>query len=194
MAINPKSNAALEVSDQADYMNYLKDAPIEEFAKYAGIDINEAVDRRVAAVEAAAFIPAVEVHARPITPIGNLVGFASVTIGGIKIDDFKIVENKDGELFVGMPSRPDKNSDTGYRNTVYVNKDIREDFSKKVLSEYSSAVEKVQARSESQRSTPEKTKKRIADRVAEAEKGAQEYNAKLPKKEKTVKNRADRGE
>ena len=58
-----------------------------------------------------------DISVRLIVPQGNLYGFASVTIGGVTVDDFKIVENKDGELFVGMPSKPDKTSKTGYRNT-----------------------------------------------------------------------------
>jgi hypothetical protein len=88
------SNAVQEFSDQDEYRQYLTDAPIADFAKFAGIDIDEAVKRRVAeAVRVAeAAPPNMEVTARPITPVGNLLGFASVTFGGIKVDDFKIVE------------------------------------------------------------------------------------------------------
>jgi hypothetical protein len=47
MATDPKSNAALEVSDQAEYMDKLKNAPIAELAAYTGTDIDTAVRLRV---------------------------------------------------------------------------------------------------------------------------------------------------
>ena len=70
----------------------------------------------------------IEISIRPITPVGNLHGFAAIKIGSIKIDDFKIVKNKNGDLFIGMPSKPDKTSDSGYRNTVVIDKDQQADF------------------------------------------------------------------
>lgn len=76
------------------------------------------------------------ISVRPIQPQGNLYGFASVNIGGIKIDDFKIVQNNDGNLFVGMPSKPDQTSKTGYRNTVFVDKDIKEAFNGLIINKY----------------------------------------------------------
>ena len=39
---------------------------------------------------------------RPIEPQGKLIGFASVNIGGIVIDDFKVVNGKNG-IFLGNP-------------------------------------------------------------------------------------------
>ena len=133
------------------------------------------------------------VSARPIEQLGNLHGFASVTIGGIRIDDFKIVENKDGELFVGMPSRPDKNSETGYRNTVFIEKEHREDFNAAVLDKYRTALEKAQTRTEKTPPAQEKPK-RMADQVAEASKAAAKNNVAMPPKEKSTKTRATRGE
>jgi len=59
-----------------------------------------------------------EVTARPITPIGNLVGFASVKFNDcFVVEDFKILQNDKG-MFVGMPSKPDKSNNTGYRDTA----------------------------------------------------------------------------
>ena len=78
MAIDPNSNAALEVSDKTEYMHYLKTAPIAEFAAYAGIDIDEAVNRRVAAAIVDAAIKEntpMDITVRPIEPQGNLYGF-----------------------------------------------------------------------------------------------------------------------
>ncbi len=186
MAINPNSNAALELSDQKDY---IMNAPIAEVAAHLGMDIDEAVKMRVlAAVEAAS--PKMDVAVRPIEPQGNLYGFASVTIGGVKIDDFKIVENKDGELFVGMPSKPDKGSQSGFRNTVHVDKDFREAFSAAVIGEYHAAVREAQSRAANLKAAPDKP--RMAEQVQSAAKEAAKHNADLPPKEKTAKHRGER--
>jgi len=201
MAIDPKSDAALEVSDQAEYMRLLKEAPIAEFAKYMGGDLEMAVQLRIdqavsdtydkiaarqgviaediygkwAAEQGQA---AMDITVRPVDPKGgNLYGFASITVGGIKIDDFKIVENKDGELFVGMPSKPDKSSKTGYRNTVFVDKDIKNSFDAAVIGKYNAAV---QAHSR-------EDKPRMADQVEKAQKEADKHNSELPPKEKGAK-------
>ena len=206
MAIDPHSDAALEVTDQAEYMRLLKDAPIAEFAKYMGGDLDIAVQLRIdqavsdtydkiaarqgviaediyskwAAEQGQA---AMDISVRPITPQGNLYGFASVTVGGIRIDDFKIVENKDGELFVGMPSKPDKSSNTGYRNTVYVDKEYKDDFTAAVIGKYNVAVQ-----AHNREGKPE----RMADQMAKAQKEADKHNADLPPAEQNGKKR-DRG-
>ena len=182
MAIDEKSDAALEVSDQAEYMHLLKNAPIAELAAYIGKDLDAAVALRVEAARAET-TPKMDISVRPIEPQGNLYGFASVTVGGIKIDDFKIVENKDGELFVGMPSKPDKSSNTGYRNTVYVDKDFKEEFTAAVIGKYNAAV---------QAHTREGKPERMADQVAKASKEAEKHNAALPPKDKGAKTRGDR--
>jgi len=156
MAINPNSDAAHEVSDQAEYM------------------------RQQAAAEA---IAKMDITVRPIEPQGNLYGFASVTVGGIKIDDFKIVENKDGEKFIGMPSKPDKSSKTGYRNTVFIDKDIKDEFTAAVIGKYTAAIQ-----AHNRADQPE----RIADQAAKAQKEADKHNAALPPKDKGAKTRGDR--
>ena len=214
MAIDPKSDAALEVSDQAEYMRLLKVAPIAEFAAHIGGDIDLAVQLRVDEAVSNTYDkiaarqgviaediyrkwaaeqgqPTMEVTARPIEPKGNLYGFASVKIGGIKIDDFKIAADKEGFLFVGMPSKPDKTSKSGYRNTVQIDKDFREDFNKAVLSAHNDAVEALMERVDKLRSGPE-APPRMADQVEKAAKDAEKHNAALPPKEKGAKTRGDR--
>jgi|GEM_PF-660944 len=189
MAINPKSNAALEVSDQAEYMRLLKEAPITEFAAYLGGNLDMAVQLRIDEAVSNTYDrimsrqAPMEISVRPIEPQGNLYGFASVTVGGIKIDDFKIVENKDGELFVGMPSKPDKTSSTGYRNTVFVDKDFKEDFTAAVIGKYNAAVQ-----AHNRENKPE----RMADQIEKAKKEADKHNANLPAKEKSEKKRGGR--
>ena len=61
----------------------------------------------------------IDVTVRPIEPQGKILGFASVNFGGVVVDDFKIVEGKNG-LFLGAPSKPDPTSRTGYRSTVRI--------------------------------------------------------------------------
>jgi DNA-binding cell septation regulator SpoVG len=190
MALDPNSNAALEVTDQANYMNIVKTAPIMELVEFTGVSLDEAVQMRVNALLETA-PPKMDITVRPIEPQGNLYGFASVTVGGIRIDDFKIVQNKDGALFVGMPSKPDKNSTTGYRNTVFVDKDMREGFTEAVVGAYHVAVEHAQDHAAKLKATPEKQPERIADQVAKAQKQADKANAALAPKEKGTKKREE---
>lgn len=175
MAINQNSNAALEASDQAEYFRILKEAPIAELMKYTGVNIDAAVKMRVDALIADA-PPKMNITVRPIEPQKNLYGFASVTVGGFKIDEFKILANNDGEFFVGMPSRPDNKSPGGYRNTVFVDKDHRDTFSAAVIGAYHTAVEQAQNRAANLRPAPDKPPK-IADQMAKAAEEAAKDNA-----------------
>jgi len=202
----------LSVEEELDM---IKNAPIEEVAKYFGGDLNLAVQLRVdSAVEdtydkiagrrgviaedlykewsAEAAQNGMEINVRLIEPRDNLYGFASITVGGIKVDDFKIVTNKEGELFVGMPSKKDSTSKTGYRNTVSVDKDTRADFNAAVIEKYHEAVEKAQTRAANLKPVPDKRPERIADQVANAKKQADKHNAQLPPKEKAAKTQSGR--
>lgn len=68
--------------------------------------------------EQAALPLKLDVTARLIEPKGNLVGFASLKLNDcFVIDDFKILQSDKG-IFVGMPSKPDKTSKSGYRDTA----------------------------------------------------------------------------
>ena len=173
------TDAALEVSEQAEYKRLLLEAPIGELANYAGVDLDTAVKMRVdAALQAADARMEMDIVVRPIMePQSNLHGFASVTWGGITVHDFKIVESKDGDLFVGMPSKPDKNSKTGYRNTVYVDKDIKDDFDAAVINKFHEAVKQ----KEREQAAPDAQKKTgMKGRMAAAAKEAAEHNASRP--------------
>ena len=46
----------------------------------------------------------ISVTVRPIEPQGKPIGFASVNIGGVVIDDFKVVNGENG-IFLGSPSK-----------------------------------------------------------------------------------------
>ena len=42
----------------------------------------------------------IDVTVRPIEPQGKILGFASANFGGVVVDDFKIVDGKNG-IFLG---------------------------------------------------------------------------------------------
>ena len=85
--------------------------------------------------------------ARLIEPKGNLVGFASLKLNDcFVIDDFKILQNDKG-IFVGMPSKPDKTSKTGYRDTSRpITKEFRAELTEAVTAAYHAELEKLQTR------------------------------------------------
>jgi len=171
-----------ELIKDEEYMTFLTKAPIEDFAKYLGSDLDTAVQLRIDEAISKALdkqnfmLQQMDVFVRPIEQQGNLHGFASVTVKGIRIDDFKIVENKKGDLFVGMPSKPDKSIETGYRNTVSINKDYRAAFDDVVLSSYHAAREQNRDRPQN-----------ISDQIAKATKEAAKQNATIPEPEKAKK-------
>ncbi|MFQ9663010.1 MAG: septation protein SpoVG family protein [[Clostridium] symbiosum] len=96
-----------------------------------------------------------EVAARPIEPIKNLVGFASVKFNDcFVVEDFKILQSDKG-LFVGMPSKPDKSSKYGYRDTAKpITAEFRKELHGAILEAYQQEVEKLQARAAAVRQTP----------------------------------------
>ena len=86
------------------------------------------------------------VSVRPIEPKGNLVGFASVCFAdSFVVDDFKVLQSEKG-LFVGMPSKPDKTSRTGYRDTAKpITAEFRTALTGAVVTAYHTAIEKLRA-------------------------------------------------
>ena len=137
----------------AEERRWLFDAPIAELAEVKGVTVDEAVKLRTDAILQEAAVP-IEVTVRPIEPQGKLIGFASVNYGGVVIDDFKVVDGKNG-IFLGAPSKPDPTSRTGYRSTVRVNdRATQERLNAAGAQAYHSAVEKLIARAEAVRPTP----------------------------------------
>ena len=87
-----------------------------------------------------------DVSVRAIQPMGTLLGFATVKFYDcFVVEDFKILQTDKG-LYVGMPSKPDKTSRTGYRDTA---KPITGDFWKQlqgaVLEAYSAELGRLRA-------------------------------------------------
>jgi stage V sporulation protein G len=117
-----------------------------------------------------------DVTVRPIEPKGNLVGFANLKINdSFVIEDFKILQSDKG-FFVGMPSKPDKNSPTGYRDTAKpITKEFRAELTGAVVAAYHTEIEKLKARASA---IPEKQS--IPEQLAEGKKQAAKDNAERP--------------
>lgn len=131
-----------------------------------------------------------DVSVRPIDPIKNLIGFANVKINDcFVVEDFKILQSDKG-LFVGMPSKPDKGSRTGYRDTAKpITKEFRAELTEAVISAYHAEVEKLQARAAAV-AAPEKES--IPKQLAEGKKRAAKENAARPAPEKSDKGKNER--
>ena len=157
----------------AEMRRLIFEAPIQELADAQGISIDEAVQLRVEKNLEAAEVP-IEVTVRPIEPQGKLIGFASVNIGGVVMDDFKVVDGKNG-VFLGAPSKPDPTSRTGYRTTARVtNRDLQAQLDRAAAQGYNQAVEKLLARAEAVRPAS------IREQMAQAAKEAGKENAARP--------------
>ncbi len=169
---------------QEDFRRLLFEAPIAELAENQDISIDEAVRLRVEQAVAEATTPQVTV--RPIEPQGKLIGFASVNIGGVVVDDFKVVDGKNG-VFLGAPSKPDPTSRTGYRTTARVtNRDLQAQLDRAAAQGYNQAVEKLLARAEAVRPAS------IREQMAQAAKEAGKENAARPAPAKGKEARDDR--
>lgn len=86
-----------------------------------------------------------DVSVRPIAPMGNLLGFANVKFNDcFVVEDFKIIQTEKG-LYVGMPSKPDRSSSTGYRDTAKpITREFRKELHGAILNAYSAEVERLQ--------------------------------------------------
>ena len=169
----------------AEERRWLFDAPIAELAEVKGVTVDEAVKLRTDAILQEAAVP-IEVTVRPIEPQGKLIGFASVNYGSVVIDDFKVVDGKNG-IFLGAPSKPDPTSRTGYRSTARVmDRHLQERLDAAAAQGYTQAVEKLIARAEALRPAP------IKEQMAKAAKEAGKENAARPTPAKGKEARDDR--
>lgn len=131
-----------------------------------------------------------DVSVRPIEPMGNLLGFASVTFNdSFAVHDFKVLQSDKG-MFVGMPSKPDKTSKTGYRDTSWpTTKEFRAELTGAVVAAYHTEVEKLQARAAAITS-PEKQS--IKEQIANGAEKAAKDNAARPAPAKGKAKNAER--
>lgn len=118
-----------------------------------------------------------QVTVRPIEPQGKIIGFASVTVAGVTVDDFKVVNGKNG-VFLGAPSKPAPGSRYGYSATARVSRDMQEKLDGAAYGAYNAAVEKLVARAEAVRPAP------IKEQMAKAAEADGKENAARPTPEK----------
>ena len=106
------------------------------------------------APETAGGLP-LDVRVRPIAPMGNLLAFANVTIGGcFKIDGFRICSGEKG-LYVNMPSTQDKNGN--WKDVCWpVTAEFRKQLNDALLDGYGQAIENLQATLEATKGAAEK--------------------------------------
>lgn len=130
-----------------------------------------------------------DVTARPIDPIKNLVGFANVKINDcFVVEDFKILQSDKG-LYVGMPSKPDRNSRTGYRDTAKpITAEFRKELHGAILEAYQQEIEKLQARVAASRQAPPPEKESIKGQLEAGAKKAAKENATRAPKDKPAKS------
>lgn len=96
-----------------------------------------------------------DVTVRPISPMGNLLAFANVTIGDcFKIDGFRICSGENG-LYVNMPSTQDKQGK--WRDVCWpVTADFRRQLNDALIEGYGQAIENLQATLEATKGAAEK--------------------------------------
>ena len=153
-------------------------------------DEKNAMPQEAAQDSAPALPVKLDVTVRPIEPMGNLLAFASLKINDcFVIDDFKVLQSDKG-LFVGMPSKPDKGSKTGYRDTARpITKEFRAELTGAVVTAYHAEVEKLQTRAAAIAS-PEKQS--MKERIAEGMEQAAKDNAARPAPAKGKAKNAER--
>lgn len=96
-----------------------------------------------------------DVRVRPIAPMGNLLAFGNVTIGGcFKIDGFRICSGDKG-MYVNMPSTQDGKGN--WKDVCYpVTAEFRKQLCDALIEGYSVAIENLQATLEATRGAAEK--------------------------------------
>ena len=183
----PNNQAAPITQDAAirEMNRLLFEAPIAELAESQGISIDEAVKLRVEKSVEAAPLP-IEVTVRPIEPMGSLRGYASVNIGGIVVDDFKVVDGKNG-MFLSPPSKEAPGTRRGYRSTTRVmSRALQERLDALTVDAYNAAVEQLVAKAEALRPAP------IREQMARAAQEADRANTSRPAPEKGKEARDER--
>lgn len=176
---------AVDEAALAEMRRLIFDAPIQELADSQGISIDDAVKLRVEKSLEAAPLP-IEVSVRPIEPMGKLLGYASVNIGGIVVDDFKVVDGKNG-MFLSPPSKESARTRSGYRATTRVtSRALQERLDALTVDAYNAAVEQLVAKAEALRPAP------IREQMARAAQEADRANTSRPAPEKGKEARDDR--
>ncbi len=103
-----------------------------------------------------------DVRVRPIAPMGNLLAFANVTIGGcFKIDGFRICSSEKG-LYVNMPATQDKGGNWKRMSAGRLRQSSASKLQRCLIDGYGQAIENLQATLEATKGAAEKA---FPDRV-----------------------------
>jgi len=123
----------------------------------------------------------------PMEPQKNLLGFANVTFNGVvTVTDFKVLQDKDGNLFAALPSKAVGGK---YSPTTWIKGDeSKAQLQETVLTAYNVAVEKLKQRAAAL--TGEKPVP-IKEQLDKAGKQAAEHNAGLTPKDKGKEKNAE---
>lgn len=140
------TDAALEVIDQAEYNHFLTEAPIEDFAQYAGISIDEAVNRRIEAARQTIDPSQLGVNVRLLTePQGKMIGLATVSYQGFYMDGFKVFNGENG-LFIKEPTIRDNRTGNFVKSIRVSGDELRAALNQKTFEAYKTAVNVLAAR------------------------------------------------
>ncbi len=182
------------VDKAAEMDRYIQETPIEELAKSQGLSLDEAAKLKVERAVANAPVH-VEVAVRPIVNQGKTLGFASVNVGGVVIDDFKLVNGKNG-VFLAAPSKPNP-SGRGFRATVWLqDQSLRERLNDLAVVAYRDAIDQLRSRADAAEANLEQAEadrepapKPIKEQMAAAGKAAEKHNAQRQPQEKVKEGR-----
>lgn len=185
------------VDEAAEMDRYIQEAPIEELAKSQGLTLDEAAKLKVERALANAPVH-VEVSVRPIVNQGKTLGFASVNVGGVVIDDFKLVNGKNG-VFLAPPSKPNP-SGRGFRATVWLqDQSLRERLNTLAVVAYRDAIDQLRSRADAAEASLEQAEAdrepalpSIKEQMARAGEAAKRHNTQRHSQEKAKEGRDDR--
>lgn len=183
------------VDEAAEMAQYIMETSVEELAKSQGITLDEAAQLKVDQAVRNAPIP-VEIKVRPIADKGKTLGFASVNVGGVVIDDFKLINGANG-VFLAAPSKPNP-SGRGFRATVWLeDQGLRERLNELAVDAYRDAIGQLRSRADAaeaslQQAQAERDPAPIREQMRQAGKQAQAHNAQRPDKGKVKEGRDDR--
>lgn len=185
------------VDEAAEMDRYIQETPIEELAKSQGLTLDEAVKLKVERAVATAPVP-VEVTVRPVVNQGKTLGFAQVTVGGVVIDDFKLVNGKNG-VFLAAPSKLNP-SGRGFRATVWLqDQGLRERLNSLAVDAYRDAIDQLRTRADAAEASLVQAEAErdpapppIRDQMARAAKAAEKHNAQRQPPEKVKEGRDGR--
>ena len=178
MATENNTNTTYEVSPEAEYNFYLIEAPIADFAEFAGIELDEAVNRRIEAARQTVNLSQVNVDVRLLNqPQGKMIGLATVEYHGFRMDGFKVFNGEKG-LFLGEPTTRDGRTNNFVKTIRVAGDELRDTLNKKAYEGYTVAVEKLYARVTQAHGM--EVKPRIKDALAEGQRQAAAHNAQNP--------------